>query len=98
MGYLPGQPVTADDVGACRIAKMKVTTYLVQRSLLNFSTDNEDRLINAGTSQVSAAALDGKKVIAEAKGASGTTFYIPIKNPKLWSPEDPFLYDLKLNP
>lgn len=53
-------------------------------------------LVNAGTSQVSAAALDGKKVVAEATGASGTTFNIPIKNPKLWSPEDPFLYDLKL--
>jgi hypothetical protein len=53
-------------------------------------------LVNAGTSQVSAVALDGKKVVAEATGASGTTFYIPIKNPKLWSPEDPFLYDLKL--
>ena len=36
------------------------------------------------------------KVVAEATGSSGTAFYIPIKNPKLWSPEDPFLYDLKL--
>lgn len=53
-------------------------------------------LVNAGTSQVSAVALDGKKVVAEATGSSGTAFYIPIKNPKLWSPEDPFLYDLKL--
>ncbi|TCC98302.1 glycoside hydrolase family 2 protein [Pedobacter psychroterrae] len=53
-------------------------------------------MVNAGASHVSAAALDGKKVVAEATGASGTAFYIPIKNPKLWSPEDPFLYDLKL--
>jgi beta-galactosidase/beta-glucuronidase len=26
----------------------------------------------------------------------GTSFVIPIKNPRLWSPEDPFLYDMTI--
>lgn len=48
-------------------------------------------------SQVSAVAFDGKKTVAEVSGTSGTGFYIPIKEPRLWSPDDPFLYDLKLS-
>ncbi|ETZ22369.1 hydrolase [Pedobacter sp. V48] len=53
-------------------------------------------LVDAGTAEVFAAALDEKKVVAEVTGESGTAFYLPIENPKLWSPEHPFLYDLKL--
>jgi len=46
--------------------------------------------------KVSATANDGKTDISRAEGVSNQPFYIPIKNPRLWSPEDPFLYDLKL--
>lgn len=52
--------------------------------------------VNAASSEVSAIALDGKKVVSEVKGESGKVFYIPLKDPKLWSPDEPFLYDLKL--
>jgi hypothetical protein len=53
-------------------------------------------MVNANAGQLSAVAFDGKKAISEVKAASGTSFYIPISNPKLWSPDLPFLYDLKL--
>ena len=53
-------------------------------------------LVNAGSGKVSAIALDGNKVVAEIKGEAGTSFYIPIPDAKLWSPDAPFLYDLKL--
>lgn len=53
-------------------------------------------LVNAESGQVSAVALDGKKVVAEISGEVGNSFYIPIPNVKTWSPEAPFLYDLKL--
>lgn len=47
--------------------------------------------------KVSAAAYDGKQLIAKTDATSGSYFYLPIKNPKLWSPDSPFLYDLKLS-
>ncbi|RYE30448.1 MAG: glycoside hydrolase family 2 [Sphingobacteriaceae bacterium] len=53
-------------------------------------------VVNAAASQVTAIALDGKKVVSQATGKSGEALYIPINNPKLWSPDDPFLYDLKI--
>jgi hypothetical protein len=54
-------------------------------------------LVNAvGTGEVTAVALSGKKEISGAKAAAGTTFYLPVGKPELWSPEHPFLYDLKI--
>jgi hypothetical protein len=49
-----------------------------------------------GNSKVAAVALNGKKVAGEARSAAGSSFYIPIDKPELWSPDSPFLYDLKL--
>ncbi len=46
--------------------------------------------------KISAIALDGDREVAKAEGGAGTKFYLPISNPKRWSPDDPFLYDLKL--
>jgi beta-galactosidase/beta-glucuronidase len=45
---------------------------------------------------VEAVALDGGKEIGRATGAVGESFKIAIPNAKLWSPENPFLYDLKI--
>lgn len=54
-------------------------------------------VVNSGSvARVSAVIYDGNKQIASAEGNSGTGFYIPVPNPKLWSPDFPFLYDLKI--
>lgn len=45
---------------------------------------------------VLAIVRDNGKEIASAKGTTNKAFCIPIENPRLWSPDDPFLYDLKL--
>jgi hypothetical protein len=50
-----------------------------------------------GQATVSAVASEDQRVVARVKGESGTAFYIPIPNPRLWSPDEPFLYDLKLS-
>lgn len=46
--------------------------------------------------QVAAVALDGDREVAKAEGRAGKKFHLPISDPKKWSPDNPFLYDLKL--
>lgn len=46
--------------------------------------------------RVAAIAKDGASEVAIAEGTTNRNFYVPIQNPHLWSPDDPFLYDLKL--
>ena len=43
-----------------------------------------------------ATARDGAKTVAQVTRAtgSGIPLIVPVENPKLWSPENPFLYDL----
>ncbi|GAB3919897.1 hypothetical protein GCM10028827_00690 [Mucilaginibacter myungsuensis] len=53
--------------------------------------------VKAAGGQVIAKVLDGKKSVSEVTGNASTEFYIPIKDAKLWSPDAPFLYDLKLS-
>ncbi len=40
--------------------------------------------------------LEGKREIARGKGRSGAKFNLPIPKAHLWTPEDPYLYDLKV--
>jgi hypothetical protein len=46
--------------------------------------------------EVTAVATDGDKEVARASGKAGTEIIIPLAEMKLWSPESPFLYDLKV--
>jgi hypothetical protein len=45
---------------------------------------------------VTATAYDGNRRVATVTGRSGTPLTLRIPNARLWSPDDPFLYDLKL--
>jgi hypothetical protein len=49
---------------------------------------------------VSVKIMDGDRVVGSVRGQSDTELTIPVPNPKLWSPDRPFLYDLQvtLNP
>lgn len=73
-------------------------TY-VQRIKLLPDVDGKRLQVSVETSDkatVSAVAYSGSKALSTIKAKSGETFFIPIENPRLWSPEDPFLYDLML--
>ncbi len=50
-----------------------------------------------GSSEIRITAKDGSKAIASVSAKSGETVYIPVKQPKLWSPGSPFLYDLEIS-
>lgn len=45
---------------------------------------------------VEVTAYDGRKVAGQVRGKAGTELRLPIRNPKTWSPDHPFLYDLKV--
>jgi hypothetical protein len=45
---------------------------------------------------VRAVARDGERVLSSGTGTVGKAFSIALANPKLWTPENPFLYDLRV--
>ncbi len=51
---------------------------------------------SANGNSLSVTVKDGDKIVARAEStaAQGMPLTVPIKNPKLWSPEAPFLYDV----
>lgn len=54
------------------------------------------RLTVAGTGTVEVVASDGGKKVTQITGLAGSELRVAIPNPKLWSPDSPHLYDLKV--
>ena len=73
-------------------------TYIKNIRLLPDLENNRLKIfVNADDeSKISAIAINDKKIISQANSVTGTYFYLPIENPKRWSPDSPFLYDLKI--
>ena len=49
----------------------------------------------AGAS-VTAQVLNGATVVGTATGTVGSSFRVPVPNARLWTPDDPFLYNLRV--
>ncbi|MGM1063286.1 AbfB domain-containing protein [Saccharothrix sp. Mg75] len=55
-------------------------------------------LVVRGTAgkQVRAEVLTGGRVVGTASGTTGAHLRVPVPDARLWSPDDPFLYDLRV--
>jgi Alpha-L-arabinofuranosidase B (ABFB) domain/Glycosyl hydrolases family 2, sugar binding domain/Glycosyl hydrolases family 2 len=49
-----------------------------------------------GSQTVTAEVLSGGQVVGGASGSPGQHLRIPVPNARLWTPDDPFLYDLRV--
>ncbi len=86
------QTVWLEPVAAASIANLQITPD-VDAGLL--------KLIVAGQGTkadqtIEAVAMEEGREIARVSGKLGEVLALPIKQPKLWSPQRPFLYDLKV--
>lgn len=65
--------------------------------------DNSKLIIDVETQKTTMASIietivkDGNNVVASGKFSAGQKIDLTIENAKLWSPENPFLYDLEIN-
>jgi beta-galactosidase/beta-glucuronidase len=86
------QTVWLEPVPATSIRSFKATPDIDKKTLTV-------AVESSGTQQadmVKVIAMDGKKEVASATKALGQSVEVKIPNPKLWSPDSPFLYDLKI--
>ncbi|MEV5610681.1 PA14 domain-containing protein [Streptomyces sp. NPDC052225] len=84
------QTVWMEPVAADHVTDLKLTPDVKKGELAV-----ETRGVRAGL-PVTATAYEGDKKVATATGTSGSPLTVKLTNPRLWTPDKPFLYDLKV--
>ncbi len=87
------QTVWLEPVPKASIASLKLLPDIDQQ-LLRITAQGRGA---SDSYQVRAEALEGGAVIGEAIGRAGREFTLRIPEPKLWSPDSPFLYGLRVS-
>jgi hypothetical protein len=91
------QTVWLEPVPAASIESLKITPEVhtgdLNKSVVRITAacrgvDDDDT--------IEAVALDGSQEVARSNGRPGAELTLSIPHPKLWSPDSPFLYDLKM--
>lgn len=86
------QTVWLEHVPSTYIVSTKQTPD-VDKKQLNISVKTVDLLPG---DEIIVTALEGSKQVASQTSSDGNNITLSIPNAKLWSPKDPFLYDLKV--
>ncbi|MEK8128132.1 PA14 domain-containing protein [Paenibacillus filicis] len=86
------QTVWLEPVAAAHIEKLDMTPDL-QNQTLKLTVPAASA---AQGYTVEAVALKNGEPVGTASGPVGKEIAIPVPNPRLWSPDDPFLYDLQV--
>ncbi|MBN2217491.1 MAG: glycoside hydrolase family 2 [Pirellulales bacterium] len=77
------------------IAALKIVADVDRRVVtVEVSANGAEDLAGA---TVAAVARDGQRVVAQAQGPAGQPLTLAIDEPRLWSPDDPHLYDLTVS-
>ena len=86
------QTVWMEAVDAMALERVQVMTDIDRNQIVVIPTYYNI----AGGNTLSVVVKDGDKVAAKAEvpAVQGIPVVVPLKNPKLWSPESPFLYDV----
>lgn len=84
------QTVWMEPVEENYITHVRLIPDLENNRLTVTAASNVDRL------KVVAVAKNGSSMVAKQVGQTNQPFFLDIDNPHLWSPDDPFLYDLDL--
>jgi beta-galactosidase/beta-glucuronidase len=88
------QTVWLEVVPETSIETLKLTPDLDQRCLIIETRLRGDE--ETSNLVLEAEALMAGKPVAKAAGEPGALLALPIPDPRFWSPEDPFLYDLRI--
>ncbi|WP_041998352.1 AbfB domain-containing protein [Streptomyces sp. AcH 505] len=84
------QTVWLEPVAAAHITRLDMTPNLAD-STLRVKVQGT----GPGGQQAKVTVSTGGKVVGTATGAVGAELSVPVANPHLWTPDDPFLYDVR---
>jgi hypothetical protein len=85
------QTVWLEPVNAAHITRLDTTPNVPAGAL-----DIAVQAAGASGQQARVEVLTGGRVVGSASGAVGSRIRVPVPNARLWSPDDPFLYDLRV--
>jgi hypothetical protein len=86
------QPVWLEPVPQTSISDLKIVPDLDNSSVVIKAVT----LGNDSSLTVRVEVKDGANTVAQLTGIANSNLRIPVTNPKLWSPNSPFLYNLKI--